>query len=178
MFHSFVACTTLSILFSFAHAGMADILPSKTQVNPAAVEYVKVLQEMNAEKSIPRVSLIMVDNGGSSDIGSYMTASRLYLGIFLDGEETNLLANYELFNLNKIEKVSYNNFVISIKYSHNNDQLNKETHCVFINIKEALSELTAVAHQGYDAAANNNDGDYYLRASIGIANDHADQKCN
>ncbi|MBY0384719.1 hypothetical protein K2X05_06130 [bacterium] len=105
---------------STVFAGVQDVSPTTEKVSLATVQQVIVLQQE------PRVQLVKVDNGGSTDISSVMAPSSMYLTVFKQGEEFDIEATYLVLGaVDKIKSYSYDskNKVIDLVTTNKNDSL-------------------------------------------------------
>src|SRR5258708_2689019 len=68
-----------------AFANPADVEPSADVLKPSVIQSAIVLQTENIENETPSITLIKVTNGGSSDNSSFVSPSRVYLGLHRNG---------------------------------------------------------------------------------------------
>lgn len=167
--------TLISMTSVMAKAGVADINPAKAAISPSTVESVTVLQE-ETTSGTPKISLIKVDMGGSSDIGSIMTSSKLYLGFHLDGEEVNIQGDYEIANLNSLEKVTFDKKAktIHLVFASKDEQLKSKKTSVVLHIEGVLKEISEAKKKGYDLEGT--DGVYSTKETVGLSYDYSDKK--
>ncbi len=156
---------TLSALSSSAFGGIADVLPSKVHISPSLVESVTLIQKETATGS-PRIALVKVDKGGSTDISSRRASSELYLGLHLDGEEFNIQGDYKIADLNEIESVSYDKRakIIHLVYIKKNEKLQDKRHSLLIHIINALEEMSSDIVQKDETSRV-----YYLKEAVGLS---------
>ena len=148
---------------SLAFAGVSDISPSTDAIKPSTVEHIYNLAKESDKQ--PSIRLVQVDNGGSSDITSFMSPSRLYLGIHQDGEEFNVDGNY-LIAQGLVEVLSAkmsSATEISLEYKYRDEEMHAHTASYTILISDALKEM-ATAH-GDDTSFG-----VALKSTIGMKN--------
>jgi hypothetical protein len=158
-----------------AHAGMSDVEPVKVTFSPSTIESVILLQK-ETTSGTPKISLVKVDLGGSSDIGSLMTSSKLYLSFHLDGEEVDIQGDYAIANLNEIVTATFNKQrkTIHLVYTSKDEQLKIQKTSIYLYIEGVLNEISEGYKKGYDL--DGTDGVYFTKETVGLSNDHSDKK--
>ena len=152
-----------------AFANPSDIEPSKDVIAPSDVRLVKVLDE--GSNTTPIITLVKVDNGGSTDVGTVMCPNRLYLGIHLDGEMNNINGNYEVIGcVDKILSTNYDkkSQTIQITVSNkDNEKLKEQKNSFKIIISEALTEVSTLVEKG-DSSGDPQERGINLQSTIGV----------
>jgi hypothetical protein len=128
-----------------AFAGVSDVEPT-TDVVPLS----RVEQVIEIQKS-PRIALIMTDNGGSTDVSSYVAPSTLNLTAFMQGEEYDIDATYVVSReAVKIKKVWFNDKtgVITIRSTRMNDKFETYEVKTTVYIADLLKEINDASAKG------------------------------
>lgn len=143
------AAAALTLLFSFsAAAGVADVAPTTDKLVASKIERVLTVQKEEAFTA-PAIRLVQTDNGGSSDIGSLMSPSSLYLTFHQDGEMFDIDGTYLITTSAydvEIEKFDKKSRIIQISFKSKSEALKTIKHKMLLFVGEALDEArTAVS---------------------------------
>lgn len=128
-----------------AVAGVQDVPQSTEAVSLAKVEQVIVLQQE------PKVQLVKVDNGGSTDVSYLMSPSSLYLTVFKQGEEYDIQATYLVLGaVDKIKSYTYDkkNGEINLVTTTKDDSLKTIKLASKIYVKELLKQVDYYYEKG------------------------------
>lgn len=152
----------LSFIFvSICHAGVSDVKPSKVTISPAVVEKVITLQNETNEK--PAIRIVLVDNGGSTDISSAMYPSKPYLVFHKDGEEFNVYGAYVIADgITSIISTSYlkDKKTVLLSFNYKDEHLKTKQQSLSIDISDVLTEIQNATSEEFV--------DYSLKSSIGL----------
>ena len=153
---------TLLVTFSSAVQGATFEKTSENiKINPSLVEQAIVFQ--NSGNQRVRITLVKVDNGGSSDTSSYTSPSRLVLGLHLDGEIFDIDANYEILDsLVSIAAPKYDpaSKRIHLVITQRSETMKEFVTTVTVDLKDVLSEI--------EVAKSDGESTYQIKSSVRV----------
>jgi hypothetical protein len=90
-----ILMSLLISVFSFnALALVADVSPIDYQIPIERLEILKPVADVDGVV----INMVQVDNGGSTNVSSLFLPSSIYITFFVQGEEYDVAASYQLYN--------------------------------------------------------------------------------
>lgn len=129
--------TTALIVLSTS-VSAADVVKSSaaTEINISRVERAISLDAKNG-----RISLVEVDNGGSTDISSVIVPSQLLLTYFADGEMNNVYATFDLGGIVTLVGAKMSSpTVVKATIKVKNEEMKETTKTISLDIAKLVSD--------------------------------------
>ncbi len=155
-----IVISIASLVSSLAHAARVEKPNEEMSIRPSLVEQAIVLQKAGGGRAA--IALVKISNGGSSDTSSYMSPSRLVLGVHLSGEMFDIDASYEILeSLVSVESAKYDaaRKIIRLVVVLRAETMKPVTKFVTVDVSDVIGEI---------AAAHGDEGGYSLKAKVAV----------